>query len=67
MINVYGCNTKVDGSVSSSWRLLQTVPANDGVMHLVSPKVKAAMESAGSFEFSIQPGDSYYDAFHIFL
>lgn len=62
MIDIYAINLNQDGVINPDKVLIQDVPATHG-MHILEPSVKLGIESSGSFNFSIQPDDIFYNQF----
>ena len=64
MFNIYIKDFNRNGTIITTEELVQTVPAaNEGELKLISPIVKNEMGNAESFDFSIEAGTKYYDAF----
>ena len=64
MFDVYIRNFNQNGNVITQETLVQSVPAaGEGDLKLISPLPKAEMGKAESFDFSIESGTRYYDAF----
>ena len=64
MFDIYIKNFNQNGSIVTTETLVQTIPAeHEGDLKLLSPVVKNEMGNAASFDFSIEAGTRYYDAF----
>ena len=64
MFDIYIKNFNQNGNIITQETLVQSVPAaNEGELKLISPLPKAEIGKAESFEFSIESGTKYYDAF----
>ena len=62
MINIYGINLVINDAINPNRVLIQDVPATNGI-HIDNINCKVGIDSAGSFSFSIQPDEFYYNSF----
>jgi len=62
MINIYGINLVINDTINPNRVLIQDVPATNGI-HIDNISCKVGIDSAGSLSFSIQPDETYYNAF----
>ena len=65
MFDIFIKNFMKDGSVCTDEELkIQSVPVSDPKeIYLLNPIVKNDMGNAEGFEFSVEPGTKYYNAF----
>ena len=64
MFDIYIKNFNRNGNLIQTETLIQTIPAaSEGGLRLISPVIKNEMGNAESFDFSIEPGTPFYDAF----
>lgn len=64
MFDIYIKDFNRNGSIISEETLLQSIPANkEGELKLINPIVKNEMGAAESFDFNIESGKKFYDAF----
>jgi len=64
MFKIYAMHFNQNGSIQEAKTLIQSIPATDeNGIYLLNPKVTTKVGSAESFDFSLQPGTKYYDAF----
>ena len=64
MFKIYIKDFNRNGSVITTEELIETIPAeNEGALRLLSPIIKNDMGNAETFNFNIESGINYYDAF----
>ena len=64
MFNIYIKDFNKNGQVIGTETLIQTVPADSvDKLRFISPIVKCEMGKVEGFDFSIEPGTPFYDAF----
>ena len=64
MFNIYMKGFNQNGRIINEETLVQTIPAeHEGDLKLISPIVKGEMGNAESFNFNIENGTKFYDAF----
>ena len=64
MFNIYIKDFNRNGRIITAETLMQTIPAKDeGELRLISPIIKAEMGTVEGFDFSIESGTPFYDAF----
>ena len=64
MFDIYIKDFNQNGRIITNETLIQTVPAkSEGGLRFISPIVKCEMGKVEGFDFSIEPGTPFYDAF----